>query len=192
METVLIISNSEKSSKMLKDLILSKYSFNINIAHSAEEAKLKILKESYELIIINTPLRDDQDNNLPFFFSKSTIAGIMVILKSNASKALADKLQEEGIITLSNPINPSLFFQGMEAGFTLYKRMVKLKKENIRMQKKLQELQIVFRAKCTLIQHFNFSEEEAHRFLEKRAMDTRESLKETAEYIIALYSNGNG
>lgn len=187
MESILIVSSSENNIKVLKELVLSGTSLTINSASSGEEAKIKILKDSYQLILISAPLLDDTVENLALFLSEATISGIIALLKAQTPEESALKLQEEGIVILHSPLKPSSLFQGIESGIAMNKRLLKLKKENIKMHKKLQDLQLVFRSKLILMEHFSFNEEEAHKFLQKRAMDMRQSLEETAEDIIAIY-----
>ena len=189
MESILIVSSSENNIKVLKDLVLSRTSMTINTASSGEEAKIKILKNSYQLILISAPLLDDTVEDLALYLSEATISGIITILKAQVSKKSIHNLQEEGIVILNSPIKPSSLFQGIESGIAMNKRLLKLKKENIKMHKKLQDLQLVFRAKLILMEHFSFNEEDAHKFLQKRSMDVRQSLEETAEDIIAIYGN---
>jgi response regulator NasT len=57
-----------------------------------------------------------------------------------------------------------------------------------RMRKKLNEVGIVTKAKCLLIQMRQMTEEEAHYYLEKRAMDEGLPKKEVAAAVIRLYS----
>ncbi len=187
MESILIVSSSEKNTKVLKDLIISRTSLTINIAASGEEAKIKILKNSYQLILISGPLLDCTIEDLALFLSEATISGIIVLLNSQCTKDSTLKLQEEGIVILHSPLKPSSLFHGIESGIAMNKRLLRLKKENNKIQKKLQDLQLIFRAKLILMEHFTFNEEEAHKFLQKRAMDMRQSLEETAEDIIAVY-----
>ena len=58
-------------------------------------------------------------------------------------------------------------------GFACRNRMLLYKSENEKLQKKYEELKVIDRAKCLLIEHMHITEEEAHRVLEKEAMNTR-------------------
>ena len=51
------------------------------------------------------------------------------------------------------------------------------------------EIQLINRAKLLLIEKLGKSESEAHRFIEKQAMDLRKTKKEVAESIIGTYDN---
>ena len=59
--------------------------------------------------------------------------------------------------------------------------------ENRRLREKIEELRIVERAKCVLIEHLSFSEEQAHRYIEKQAMDRRMTRRSVAEGILNTY-----
>jgi len=54
------------------------------------------------------------------------------------------------------------------------------KNENDRLRQKLEDISLVSRAKCMLIYHKSIDEYEAHRYIEKRAMDERRSKREIA------------
>ena len=57
-----------------------------------------------------------------------------------------------------------------------------------RMHKKMSEVGIVTKTKCVLIRMRQMTEEEAHYYLEKRAMDEGLTKKEVAAGIIRMYS----
>ncbi len=52
------------------------------------------------------------------------------------------------------------------------------------MEQRIEDIRIVNRAKCLLIQYTRLTEEEAHRFIEKQAMDRRLTKREIAEEIL--------
>ena len=48
---------------------------------------------------------------------------------------------------------------------------------------------MIDRDKCILIQYLNMTESEAHRYIEKQAMDMRTTRKTIAEGILRTYEN---
>lgn len=54
---------------------------------------------------------------------------------------------------------------------------------------KIQEIRLVNKAKWALIQCLGMTEEEAHRHIEKRAMDERLTRREVANRILSTYSH---
>ena len=69
------------------------------------------------------------------------------------------------------------------------KRLFGLTDENLRLRARIEELRLIDRAKCTLISVLNISEKEAHRTIEKQAMDLRLTKKQVAEHILRTYDN---
>ena len=68
--------------------------------------------------------------------------------------------------------------------------MEKLKlweKKNESLREKMVDIRVVNRAKWLLISRLDMTEEDAHYYIEKQAMDTRISRREVAEEIIRAY-----
>ena len=53
----------------------------------------------------------------------------------------------------------------------------------------MEEMRLVSRAKLILVQRFQMTEKDAHRFIEKNAMDRCVSRRVIAERIIRTYQN---
>ncbi len=62
-----------------------------------------------------------------------------------------------------------------------------MQKENKELRLKIEDIRIIDRAKCILISRLNLSEEQAHRAIEKQAMDMRASKRLIAEDILKTY-----
>lgn len=67
--------------------------------------------------------------------------------------------------------------------------MLSLQSENTKLHQKIQEIRLVDRAKCTLIQYLHMTEQDAHRYIEKQAMDLRMTRREIAEEILKTYES---
>jgi len=70
-----------------------------------------------------------------------------------------------------------------------HKRITGLKNENIKLQKKIEDIRLIDRAKCVLIQYLNMTEPQAHRYIEKQAMDMRITRAEVAQGILKTYES---
>ena len=66
-------------------------------------------------------------------------------------------------------------------------RMMNVMKEYSKLQTKIEEARLVNRAKCILIQYLKLTEPQAHRYIEKQAMDQRLSKTEVAQNILKTY-----
>ncbi|MPN45447.1 hypothetical protein SDC9_193014 [bioreactor metagenome] len=68
-------------------------------------------------------------------------------------------------------------------------RLVMFQKENMKLQKKIQDMRLVDRAKSVLMQCLKMDEDSAHHYMEKQAMDLRCTKAEIAQNIIRTYKN---
>ena len=66
-------------------------------------------------------------------------------------------------------------------------RVMGYQKENAKLQVKIDEIKLINRAKCVLMQYLKLTEPQAHRYIEKQAMDTRKTRKEVAQSILLRY-----
>ena len=66
-------------------------------------------------------------------------------------------------------------------------KVLRLDRKNQALQEKMMDIRTVNRAKWLLIQQLRMTEDEAHYYIEKQAMDTRLSRREVAENIIRSY-----
>ena len=72
----------------------------------------------------------------------------------------------------------------MQIAASSYRRLAVLRAENAKLLDKLAQLRLVDRAKCYLIEKKGMTETEAHRLIEKNAMDTRRSRGEVAQELL--------
>ncbi len=66
-------------------------------------------------------------------------------------------------------------------------RIRELEAENGRLRERLATEKLVCRAKCLLVEHRGLSEGEAHRRIEKEAMDRQETRRTVAQRIVEEY-----
>ena len=84
-------------------------------------------------------------------------------------------------------MDPSLLKQSLGMMATVSQKMHALQSRADSLQAKMDELRLVDRAKLLLIQRFKMTEKQAHRFIEKNAMDRCVTRRSVAEKIIRTY-----
>ena len=70
-------------------------------------------------------------------------------------------------------------------------RLRRMEKKTASIEEKMEEIRIVNRAKLLLIEQLKMTEKEAHRYIEKQAMDLRISRAEVARSILINYAGAN-
>jgi response regulator NasT len=183
----LIVSGSENGLDALTSFVKRCGCQDVSIVSSGDEARRKTQQDGFDLMMINAPLKDEYGYQLAMQMSTATSAGIILICKQDAVEDMINQTIDSGVSVVAKPINKSVFHQAIRAGFAMRNRLQGLKQENAKLQKKLEELRYVSRAKCVLIETQAMTELQAHRYIEKQAMDTRRPRKEVALEIIAAY-----
>ena len=89
--------------------------------------------------------------------------------------------------SLSKPIQRQQFHQTLILLQGNQRRFFKLVQENKKLQHKIEDIRLTAKAKYLLMVYENKTEEEAHKFIERQAMNTRKQKKEIAKEIILRY-----
>ena len=113
----------------------------------------------------------------------------MLLAKAAAAEQLLAPMSEQGVLLLSKPFSNTLFLQAIHLAAASNHRLQLLRQENARMQEKIAQVRLVSHAKCCLVEREQMSEDTAHRYIEKRAMDTRRSRAEIAQEILDSYED---
>lgn len=189
MESALIVSSTDKGTGFLTELLGSCIHFNLIIASSGSEARRLLIEGSFEMVVINAPLKDEFGHELALKCAATSSAGVLLIVKTDLADDISAKVEDYGVFVLPKPISRQLFFQSVKLVQASRKRLLGLKSENVLLQQKIEEIRLVDRAKCALIQYLNLTEAQAHRYIEKQAMDMRLPKSSIAENILKTYES---
>ena len=143
------------------------------IVPSAAEARRRMLESDFELIVVNSPLPDEFGHELCADAVEKTDAGVIFLAKAAAAEQLLTPLSEEGVLLVTKPFSNTFFLQAIHMAAASNHRLLLLRQ--------------VSRAKCCLIELGHMTEAEAHRYIEKKAMDTRRDRAEVAQEILDSY-----
>lgn len=189
MDRALIISGSEKAMETIAQFLHACGYSNITSTASGSEARRLLDSMEYALIIINTPLADEFGHELSISVAEGTSSGIILLCKADIADDVSDKVGDYGVCVVSRPINRALLHQSIRLVEATRSRMLGLKRENSKLMVKIDEMRLINRAKCALMQYLKFTEPEAHRYIEKQAMDTRSTRREVALRILSTYES---
>ena len=139
------------------------------------------------MIIIDTPLSDELGNDFAITASEKTTAGIILIVDCENVLEISANVEDYGVFALPKPLSPEFFYQAVKLLSAARRRVMNLENENLRLQKKIEEIRIVDRAKLVLIQVLKMTEPQAQHYIEKQSMDLRQSRLATAENILRTY-----
>lgn len=157
-------------------------------AGSVSQAKRMLLERSYDFVVVNSPLPDDAGLRfcIDACHDKTTVA--LVFVKAELYAATHGRLSEHGVYVLSKPVSRSMLLQAIDWMGTTRQRLERLEKKTLSIEEKMQEIRLVNRAKWLLIDRMGLSEADAHRLIEKQAMDSCTTRRAIAESILKTYS----
>jgi response regulator NasT len=187
MDKALIVSGSEQAMETIAQFLHSYGYTDLTSTASGSEARRLSNQIEYALVIINTPLTDEFGHELSIMLAENSSSGIILLCKADIADDVSDKVGDYGVCVVSRPMNKSILHQSIRLVEATRSRMMSLKRENSKLMVRIDEMRIISRAKLALVQFMGLSEPEAHRYIEKQAMDTRSTRREVAESILAEY-----
>ena len=190
MESALIITSTEKSFAFIADLLRAHSVISSVHAHSCGEGRRLLLERSFNLVIISAPLPDETGENLARQIAVSGVSQVILAVKSEIYELVSVVCERDGVLTIAKPISKEIFRQALSLAKSMRARLSLIKSENESLKQKIDNIRIIDRAKGILISSCRMSEHEAHRYIEKKAMDTRSSKRTISERIIHDYENG--
>lgn len=160
------------------------------IRHAMDEMQAKhlIALHRFTIILVDLPFTMNS-HELSFLLSmaEGSDALVMALVNERDFDHVRDRMEQLGILTLKKPLQREMFSQLLAIGRAWAYRNHSLHKKQERLIDQIQEIKLVDRAKCLLIENEWISEEEAHKRIEKAAMDERVTRKSIAQRIIAQY-----
>ena len=171
----------------LRQLLLQQNIRPWGTAASAGEARRMLAGGAPALTVINAPLPDETGVELAMELAGATPSGVLLLVKAELMSMVYGPASEAGVLTVSKPLNPLLFEQAVLLGRAMHSRLRRLEDENAKLARRLEDMRVIDRAKCLLIERMRITETEAHRAIEKQAMDTRQSRAQVARGILGKY-----
>lgn len=189
MENALIVSNSKQACDSLSDFLKMCGYRDILFYSSGSETRRKLFERNYDIIIINTPVQDEFGVELSIDIAQKTDSGVILLAKSDVVEEISSKVENYGVFVLSKPFGKQMFFQSVKLLSVSKNRLYTLQRQNKKLLQKIDDIRLIDRAKCVLIENLKMTEQQAHKYIEKQAMDMRESKREIAEGILRTYCN---
>ena len=184
---VLIVSSSDKFVRPMLDLLPEKMFNPIETASDVAQARRKLLEREFDIVIINSPLRDEFGTKLALDICQKSSTGVLLFVKAEHYSDIMSKVMQYGVLTISKPTSPSMIMQSVQMLCSTRERLIIIQNKHASVEEKIEEIRIINRAKCLLIEQLKMTESEAHRYIEKQAMDRCVTKRKIAENIILTY-----
>lgn len=187
MERVLLVAGGQKGRETLMACLRDYPLSEIVSVCTGKEAWRQMTSQSFSLAVILSPLPDGTGYDLARMAAEST-AGVLLLARPDTAAEITVPMTESGILVLPLPFGRKAFRDAVTMMLVVHRRLSAAVPQAERLQQKIREIRLVDRAKCLLIQYGGMSEEEAHRAIEKQAMDRQVTRVNIAEEILQSYS----
>ena len=188
MDRAIIVSTNSDISELSEQLLRIEGCGRTAVAASGSEARRLVNNDAEpELVIINTPLPDEFGQELAEMIAETTSAGIILICSGDVADDIADRVSDSGINVLARPVTSELLQRTIRLVIAARVRMAGVKRESADILSRIEEMRTINRAKTTLMKYLKFTEPQAHKYIEKQAMNNRQTRLEVAVRILAQY-----
>ncbi|SDH29830.1 response regulator receiver and ANTAR domain protein [Pseudobutyrivibrio sp. 49] len=184
MDRALIVCDNEKGTSFYKSFLKENGYIDMVAVTSGPMAKRAILDYDFDICIINGPIGGASGEELSIDIAEKNICQVILFVKAERLEEISAQVEDYGVITVGKPINKQLFWQALKLAKVAQRRITMAHKESEKLEKKLEDMKIISRAKILLMVENNISEEEAHKLIERQAMDRRMTRVEVAREIV--------
>lgn len=185
---ILVISSSLRFFETLRSVPGMEDLCTMQHATDISDARMRLLTSDYSVIVINAPLSDGFGFDLAIELASTRPAGVMIFVDKELFEKAKTKGDPYGIVTIPKQTSAAVVFQSLSVLCVTARKMRLYQQKNDELQNEMNDLRLTNRAKLLLMQHFSMTEEDAHKYIEKRAMSTGESKRVIAENIIGSYA----
>ena len=186
--SILVVSSTDSFTSAFADLLPETRYYPVHTAASVSAAKRVLAEKAFDFVIINAPLPDDAGTRFAIDICTSKQSAVLLLVKNDVHAGIHDKVAEYGVFTLPKPTSKPTMLHALNWMESARERLRQSEKKSLSIEEKMAEIRLVNKAKWILISELSMSEPEAHRYIEKQAMDRCISKRTIAEEIIKTYT----
>ncbi|MBR5731155.1 MAG: ANTAR domain-containing protein [Firmicutes bacterium] len=186
--SALVVSAAEKLNTALSELLAESHCRPVKTVANISAAKRAWSERSFDFVIINSPLPDDPGIRFAIDVGNTKGSVVLLLVREEFYEGVYDKTLEHGVFILARPLSRQILSIAFDWMASARERLRRLEKKTLSVEEKMEEIRVVNRAKWILISELKMEEPQAHRYIEKQAMDRCISRKEIAEEIIRTYT----
>lgn len=186
--SILIVSATDSFTSAFADLLPEARYSPVDTVTSVSVAKRVLAEKTFDFVIINAPLPDDAGTRFAIDTCTTKQSAVLLLVKNDIHAGIHDRVAEYGVFTLPKPISKVTMTHALNWLESARERLRQFEKKSISIEDKMAEIRLVNKAKWLLISELHMSEPDAHRYVEKQAMDRCVSRRSIAEEIIKTYT----
>lgn len=183
--SVLLVTKDQKLSSLIS-VMLQPPLFEVCIVSNFIEARRKCAEQTFNIVLADFADGEGVDFCTDISDSLSTV---MIFCPNELYEQISYKVESFGIITIPSPFDQMYFYNMMKVAIAIQYKVTVLSSQTMKLKEKMEEIRIVNRAKMLLMQNLSMTEADAHRYLEKEAMDRGLKRIKVAQQVISTYAD---
>jgi response regulator NasT len=185
--SVLIVASKDKMQDSIRSLLPPGDFDPVVCVPGGGAARRCLLAGAFDVVVINSPLTDESGSELALDIVSNSHSGVLMLVKEDMYDQTAYTVENEGVLCVVKPLSQSDLYRAIRLAAATAARLRSTVKKTATLQAKMKEIRTVNRAKWILIERLGMSEPDAHRYIEKQAMDRSVTRAEVAESVIRTY-----
>lgn len=178
--SVLLVTKDTKISSLVSAMLFPPM-FELSVCQDFNEARRKCDERLFNIVLVDFAEGEGTDFAVDISDSSSTV---LLFSPQEHFDQISYKVESYGILTLVSPFDQFYFYNMIKIAIAVQYKVQVLTSKATKLKEKMEEIRLVNRAKLLLMQKKGLSEQDAHRYLEKEAMDTGAKKTTVAEIII--------
>lgn len=185
--SVLLVSSSPKFNESMLVLLPESRFYPVAAVSDVSGARRRLLEGKYDIVIINAPLPDDFGTRLALNICDNSGTAVLLFVKAEHYPDINGRVSPFGVLVLPKPATSQAVSQSLQLLCGTRERLRRMEQKTASIEEKMEEIRIINRAKLLLMEQLKMTEKEAHRFIEKQAMDRCVTRITIAQSILSTY-----
>ena len=182
--SALLVSASEAQTKRIGALLTRARIVPFEHADSVRQAL-----DLFDAGVIAEPVTGSSGQELALQLKKRRCMAVLLLAEPTHADAAAALLEQSGVLVLPNDAPEALIVQTIRLLAAVRIQLEQMQHKTEKLEAKVADIRIINRAKLLLVQHLQMTETEAHKYIEKQAMNTSKPRRTIAENIIRTYED---
>lgn len=188
MPKTVVFARSRQTASQLDDIIMSVCGEEA-VYSDGSDADVLFDGCCYDLAVMITPLADESGIDLACKLAQECRmrTAFILIVPQESTEQTKSRISALNMYAVSKSAGKTTLNAVIDAALQAQKTIDRLIGENSGLEKKIDDIKLIDRAKCVLIEYLRITEAQAHKHIQKQAMDQRVSPTVIARDILRTY-----
>ena len=182
--SVLVVTKDIKNSTLISAMLIPPL-FEVTLTSDFNEARRLCAERVYNIVIVD--FADGEGTDFAVDISGYT-STILLLAPTQHFDQISYRVEPFGILTITSPFDQFYIYNMIKIAIAVQYKVQVLSSQTTKLKVKMEEIRLINRAKMVLMQNLNMTEQDAHRYIEKEAMDRCIKKIAVAEQVIKTYA----